>query len=444
MKLDVAKELERLVSFNTVNDPREAQRPTPDCAKYINSRFEEYGFSTDLIESDGYFTAFGMRGTGPLKILFLAHYDVVPPGEDWKTDPFALQLEGDRAYGRGTCDNKGNVVSLIKLAEAYDLQPLSCTLMLAASGDEEIGGNNGALVLRDYLMKKGLFPNHVVITDGINQVIIHRRRNVLPVRIKTKRKMKVINGEEETLRFETSIFGSESRHTAYQRPGVDRHAFLAASKYLDLNGYAVVKSVRGGFVKSNVIPAWVELDVIHPSKNGQEQEYDEALTNLVRMLLPLTASSFPTKHSDLGTTISPNLLELEGDLWSLYCDIRAMTNDADVVESAIRRSLQGKLDIASLKVYSGAGYVDSDPHSGLIRAAEQALEKLRIQYKLIEGYGASDSRFFAGHGADVFDFGPRGDNLHGPNEWVSLKSIDENARFYYTIVEELAQEHNST
>lgn len=442
--MDVTKELERLVSYNTVNDPREGQRPTPECAKYINSRFEEYGFSTNLIGSDGYFTAFGMRGTGPFKILFLAHYDVVPPGDDWKTDPFILQLDGDRAYGRGTCDNKGNVVSLIKVAESYNSQPLSCTLMLAASGDEEIGGNHGALPLRDYLMKKGLFPDYVVITDGINQVIIHRRRNVLPVRIKTKRKPAMIKGEEETIRFETSIFGSDSRHTAYQRHGVDRHAFLAASKYLDLNGYAVVKSVRGGFVKSNVIPAWVELDVIHPSRKGQEQEYDEALTALVRALLPITASSFPTKYSDLGTVISPNLFEREDDLWSLYCDIRSMTNDADVVESAIRKSLEGRLDIDSLKVYSGAGYVDSDPHSKLITAAERALEKQEIRYKLIEGYGASDSRFFAGHGADVFDFGPRGDNLHGPNEWVSLKSIEENARFYYGLIEELAREHNST
>ncbi|MCK5237968.1 MAG: M20/M25/M40 family metallo-hydrolase [Candidatus Thorarchaeota archaeon] len=438
MTVDIVTELEKLVSFNTVNDSK--SKPPIDCANYIKDRFEDFGFITDVIESKGFYTTLGRQGQGSFKILYLAHYDVVPPGEDWKTDPFKLHVEGDIAYGRGTCDNKGNIVSMLKLAETFQEKELPCTLLLAASGDEEIGGVNGALNLKEYLISNGLFPDYVVIADGINQVVIHRRRNVLPTIIKAKRKISRLKGREETIRFETDIFGSDSRHSAYQRRGVDRHALLTASKYLDLNGFACVRDMRGGFVKSNVIPSWVELDIIHPDAEGLELEYDETLTGIFRSLLPLSSTSFPTAYSDLGTTVSPNMLSIDDDLWTLYCDVRAMTDDNETVQDAFTKAISEKVELYSIRVPQTAGCVNSDRNSRLIRAAEWSLKKEGIKYKVMEGYGASDSRYFAGHTADVFDFGPKGDNLHGPNEWVSLSSLEENARFFYSLIEVLSRD----
>ena len=80
-----------------------------------------------------------------------------------------------------------------------------------------------------------------------------------------------MNGTSETVRFTTETFGTNSRHSAYLRLGVDRHAMLAACKYLDLNPEFCVHDIRGAFVKSNVVPDWVELDVIHPSESGEDQ-----------------------------------------------------------------------------------------------------------------------------------------------------------------------------
>ncbi|MBD3406724.1 MAG: M20/M25/M40 family metallo-hydrolase [Candidatus Lokiarchaeota archaeon] len=440
MPIDVKTELETLVAFDTTNDSTIGKKADPDCARYINQRLSEFGCETELLESKGYHTAFGINGDSGPKILFLAHFDVVPPGEGWNSDPFKLHVEEDKAYGRGTCDNKGNIVSMILLAETLQKSPIPARVMLAASGDEEIGGANGAGYLKEYLKKHDLFPDYIVIADGINQVIIHRRRNILPTYIKAQSKPLKIKGTPETIRFKTDIFGSESRHSAYQRLGVDRHAMLAASKYLDLKGYTKVCAIRGGFVKSNVIPDWVELDVVHPEESGELIEYDANLTGLIHSLLAITAAPYHTEHSDLGTIVSPNLASLKDDTWSFYLDIRAMTNDGDAVQTAFERALEGKVDDASVKVHTGIGFVDSRPDSKLIQAAEWALQKENIRYKLIEGYGASDSRYFAGHGSDLFDFGPRGENLHGPNEWVSLKSLSEDARFFYTLVERLSRD----
>ncbi len=439
MPLSAIDELSRLVAFDTVNDPRRAE-PSPECAQYINEKLEQFGFLTETIESEGHFSAFGRRGQGPFKILFLSHLDTVPVGAGWDSDPFRIKVEGDKAYGRGACDDKGNIVSLLLFAEKLSQSDLPCSVMIAATGDEEAGGRHGAAVLKDYLVKNGLFPDYVVVADGIDQQIIYRRRNILPTTIKVKASRKRLRGTPETVRFETETFGSQTRHSAYMRPGVDRHAMLTASKFLDLNPYVTVQALRGEFLTArNVVPDWVELDILHPDESAAEAEYDKALTDILRALLALSQATFPTRHSDKGKVISPNSLSLEGDLWTLYCDIRAMTNDGESVKQAIQRSLEGKLDVFSLNVLSGAGFVETDPDSFLIRAARWALKKEDIPTRLIEGFGASDSRFFVGEGCELFDFGPRGGNTHGPNEWVSLTSIEENANFFHGLIEVLVR-----
>ena len=435
MPLSALDELEKLVSFNTVSDAKSEIKPSSECPQYINSKLEEFGFSTQLLESEGIWTAFGKRGDGNPKILFLAHFDVVPIGDGWNSDPFKLKVEGDRAYGRGTCDDKGNIVSMLLLAEKFSKLDLPCTLMLAASGDEEIGGANGAKFLKEQLVRQGMFPDYVIIADGLHQQIIHKRRNVLPTFIKVRSTPRSIRGTLETKLFTTETFGSNTRHTAYLRLGVDRHAMLAACKYLDLNPEVLVRNIRGAFVKSNVVPDWVELEIIHPEDSGEELQYDKSLTELIRSLFSITRVSFNTMPSDIGTIISPNLLSKEKNHWTLYCDIRAMTNDGPSVNQAIETALKGKVDDVSIKVNGGVGCVHVDSDSTLIQTAKLALAKEGISYRIIEGFGASDSRYFAGHGAQLFDFGPRGDNLHGPNEWVSLSSIEENAEFYSTLVQ---------
>ena len=62
-----------------------------------------------------------LRGSQPGKtILFEGHTDVVTAGDPakWKYDPFGAEIVGDRLYGRGACDTKGNVAAAIFAAKA--------------------------------------------------------------------------------------------------------------------------------------------------------------------------------------------------------------------------------------------------------------------------------------------------------------------------------------
>ncbi len=41
-------------------------------------------------------------------VVLSGHTDVVPViGQKWTTPPFVLRRDGERLYGRGTCDMKG-------------------------------------------------------------------------------------------------------------------------------------------------------------------------------------------------------------------------------------------------------------------------------------------------------------------------------------------------
>ena len=80
-------------------------------------------------------------------LWFMAHMDVVPPGDlkAWNTNPFELVVKGDYLYGRGTEDNhQGLVSSLFALKAFLDLgiePPLNLGLLLVA--DEETGSRFG-------------------------------------------------------------------------------------------------------------------------------------------------------------------------------------------------------------------------------------------------------------------------------------------------------------
>jgi acetylornithine deacetylase len=72
-------------------------------------------------------------------LLLSGHVDVVPPGEGWDSDPFALTDRDDRWVARGACDMKGFVALAVNLATELDLEALRRPLALLFTCDEELG-----------------------------------------------------------------------------------------------------------------------------------------------------------------------------------------------------------------------------------------------------------------------------------------------------------------
>lgn len=74
---------------------------------------------------------------GSPTVLFDAHTDTVP-AEGWEERAFVPRREGDRLYGRGSCDTKGCMSAmLVALADAAQAGALPHTVIFTATADEE-------------------------------------------------------------------------------------------------------------------------------------------------------------------------------------------------------------------------------------------------------------------------------------------------------------------
>jgi succinyl-diaminopimelate desuccinylase len=92
-------------------------------------------------------------------LLLEAHFDIVPPGHGWTYPPFKLTVTEDRAYGRGTADNKGGVVAAYGALRQLVHEDIDFNISLIASVDEEIGGKYGV----DYVLNRNTLAGEAAL-----------------------------------------------------------------------------------------------------------------------------------------------------------------------------------------------------------------------------------------------------------------------------------------
>ena len=90
-----------------------------------------------------------LRGAGGGRDLILnAHCDTVPPGDEacWQGSPFGGQVSDGKIFGRGSCDMKAGLASILWVVQAIKRTGTSLQgdIMVESVVDEE-GGGNGTL-----------------------------------------------------------------------------------------------------------------------------------------------------------------------------------------------------------------------------------------------------------------------------------------------------------
>lgn len=99
-------------------------------------------------------------------IVLMGHIDVVPIAspDKWSVDPFAGEIKEGEIWGRGTIDDKFSVVGILEAVEMLlkeNYQP-ERTIYLSFGHDEEIGGEEGAVLIADYLKNQGIEAEYVL------------------------------------------------------------------------------------------------------------------------------------------------------------------------------------------------------------------------------------------------------------------------------------------
>ena len=95
-------DLNRLLSIESVDGARDG-----DCAAaldFILKRAEAFGLTAERVTAK---SAHVDLGKGGRLCGVLSHLDVVPAGNSWTVEPYALTERGGRLYGRGVADDKG-------------------------------------------------------------------------------------------------------------------------------------------------------------------------------------------------------------------------------------------------------------------------------------------------------------------------------------------------
>lgn len=113
-------------------------------------------------------TIYKWKGKDPslAPVLLIGHTDVVPieNQEAWEEGPFSGKIKDGYIWGRGTLDDKINVIGLIEAATLLlqDEFTPSRDLYLAFGHDEEVGGHAGAKSIAAYFAEQNIQFEYVL------------------------------------------------------------------------------------------------------------------------------------------------------------------------------------------------------------------------------------------------------------------------------------------
>lgn len=140
-----------------------------ECAELLKKMLEEIGLEAEVLETRGLPAVFAQKLVpGKPTLLFYGHYDTQPEGplELWNTPPFEPTIVNNRMYGRGTGDNKGQLLAHLEAIDAFlnTVGSLPCGVKMILDGEEESGSPNLAELVEN---NKEMFEcDAVYFSDG--------------------------------------------------------------------------------------------------------------------------------------------------------------------------------------------------------------------------------------------------------------------------------------
>lgn len=149
-------ELQELVAIPSISGDPKYAADVRRCAQEFVARMGALGLTSEVLETDGHPIAYGewLGAPGKPTIIVYGHYDVQPvdPLERWTSPPFEATVRDGKIFGRGTVDDKGQVLMHLAAIEAHFATrgTLPVNLKVVIEGEEEIGSPNFEAFLAKY------------------------------------------------------------------------------------------------------------------------------------------------------------------------------------------------------------------------------------------------------------------------------------------------------
>ncbi|MEM1569492.1 MAG: M20/M25/M40 family metallo-hydrolase [Candidatus Bathyarchaeia archaeon] len=379
MNFNLDYEVEVLSKIVSINTDVESKIGYGECAEVIAEEAGKLGLSVSIYDS------MGLAGDGRPRPNVIArldvgsnrtaslvtHYDVVPAGGGWSSDPFKLKVTDGKAYGRGAADDKGAIVAALGALRLVG-EKAKVNVILIASPDEEVGGELGV----------GYLVNHVGIKCD-----------------------------------EAVVLDSSPEFVSIGASGV-------------VNGWFRVKGIQGhaGYPHRalNPIHGMARLIV------GLEEFSNLRATRLSRIDSP-PGSPIRKVWGRFSVTIVRSGVKsnvIPGDAEACF-DMRTLPDEdpMDAVEEfkAYFYSLVKNLGLNAeiYRVGVSQGYYTRPEHEFVLRFKRAVSKVYGCEAPIAAELGGNDGKFFAENGVPVVSFGCIGPdtNFHGVNEFVHLRHI---------------------
>jgi acetylornithine deacetylase/succinyl-diaminopimelate desuccinylase-like protein len=159
------------VRFPSVSVQPKQANDVKRCVAWLRNHLKKIGLlKVKIVSTQGHPIVYAesRHAPGLPTVLIYGHYDVQPPDpvSEWTSPPFEPTVRGNDLYGRGACDDKGQLFTHVKAIEAYihTAGRLPVNVKCMFEGEEDIGSPN----LRGFIRRnrRALEANAAIISDS--------------------------------------------------------------------------------------------------------------------------------------------------------------------------------------------------------------------------------------------------------------------------------------
>lgn len=321
--------LAKLISFDTVS-----WKSNLDLIDFVKEYLNGHGLSSQIFFNGEKTKANLLATIGPDHvpgIILSGHTDVVPVAEqNWSHDPFHMQAQDGKLYGRGSCDMKGFIACVLSAVPDFVAADLKEPIHLAFSYDEECGCT-GVMSIVEHVRGLAIRPRACIVGEPTN--------------------MKVVNSHKGIYHLLTRVYGLESHSSTDRGLNAVMYAAEMISYLNDLaqemreraplvDGFdppyttVHVGRIKGG-TAANITPSYCEFEWdCRPMPGDEQDEVMERFNDHVRdNILPkmkAQSSAHARVETDLLARV-PTLLPETGSSAETLVLALANQNDVSVV-----------------------------------------------------------------------------------------------------------------
>ncbi|MCW4030491.1 MAG: M20/M25/M40 family metallo-hydrolase [Candidatus Bathyarchaeota archaeon] len=426
---EIAHLLSDLIQIDTTNPPGNETRAANFLAQYL----ARDGFKSEVIESapgrGSIITRLKGSGEKP-NLLLLGHLDVVAANpKEWSLPPFGGTITADGyVYGRGAYDMKGMVaieVFILKLLKKNNV-PIKGDVVLAATADEERGGEDGAGYLLRNHKDKVWCP--YIINEGAGLAIPQKKGNLYPIQ----------TAEKGILWFKIKAKGTPGHGST---PNMADNAILRINKVIDrLNQYQHPTLYVSTLKQFLTEAAKLNPDLDEPLNKllANPQESTQNLKEIAKIDHVLAEEIDPRIKTTLTPTIinggvKENIIPSECEA-TFDCRVlpgQSVVQTLETIKSLLSDIGLDKLTFEIIQIHDGN---ESTTQTPLYKAISDVLHELEPTCGVTPTLttGGTDSRFFRETGSVCYGVQPmRPDEpndklerrMHGIDERITIENL---------------------